>query len=330
MELQTLVNEYTSIGLGEFLYQELLQVVRTVSRHYPVSYSPTGLWDEDAFTALTHDWATTKLWRLGQLEHLLITNQTLSGFRNGLVYSFRNFLISQKKRTALDNLFQRANVLLESDTRFRLFEDNKKKALRLWGLASWQESQPYREDEAELISAGLQLKNFSIIRYRDDAKKTSPILTDADLIVFLISLLEQVGYLLNLAQFVLVFRYRFNLLEVDETSLETLLAEDGEGNPFQVSDVISESATGEEIVIIDESTMTILDELSPRQKQALIAYALPKATLTSIAKELGCSKSTVENEIQRALEAIRRNTKTLEEAEAIFARLLELLSPSPS
>lgn len=330
MELQTLVNEYTSIGFGESLYQESLHIVRTVSRHYPVSYSPTGLWDEDAFTALAHDWVTTKIWRLGQLEHLFAANRMLSEFRNGLIYSFRKFLISQKKRTALDNLFQRANVLLENDPRFRLFKDNKKKAFRLWGLIAWHDSQPESGDEAELISAGIQLKNFSVIRYRDDAKKTSPILADTDLLVFLLSLLELVGYPLTLAQFVLVLQYRFNLLEVDEIRLETFLAEDSEGNPFRVCDVISENVTGEEIVIVDESTMTILEKLSPRQKQALLAYALPKATLTGIAKELGCSKSTVENEIQRALEIIHRNTETLSEAEAIFARLLELLSPSPN
>ncbi len=84
MELQTLVDEYASIGLGEHLYQELLRTVRTVSWRYPVSYSPTGHWDEGAFTALAHDWAVAKLWRLGHLEHLLLTNQTLTGFRNGL------------------------------------------------------------------------------------------------------------------------------------------------------------------------------------------------------------------------------------------------------
>src|SRR5260370_7320688 len=121
MDFQTLVDEYASIGLGEHLYQELLQTVHTVSRRYPVSYSPTGYWDEDAFTALAHDWAIAKLWRLSHLEHLLLTNQTLRGFRNGLAFSFRYFLISQKDRTALDNLFPTSTPLLERAPPFRLF-----------------------------------------------------------------------------------------------------------------------------------------------------------------------------------------------------------------
>ncbi len=327
MDFQTLVDEYASIGLGEHLYQELLQTVRTVSRHYPLSYSPTGYWDEDAFTALAHDWAIAKLWRLGQLEHLLLTNQTLTGFRNGLALSFRNFLISQKDRTALDNLFQRANFLLEHDLRFRLVGENRKKASRLWGLASWQEVQSYHGQDAELIRIGLSLQGFPIIRYRDDAKKNSPILTDVDLTVFLHALLEAVGFALSLAQFTLVFQYRFNLLDTDEISLEAALAEDSEGNSLQVSDMVSEGPTGEEVSIIDEAASALLSELSARQKQVLLTRAHPEATLTSVASQLGCSKSTVENEIRRALEAIGRHAETLEEAQAIYARFLELLSP---
>ena len=327
MELQTLVDEYASIGLGEHLYQELLQTVRRVSRHYPVTYSPTGRWDECAFTALAHYWAIAKLWRLGHLEHLLLTNQTLTGFRNGLAFSFRNFLISQKDRTALDNLFQRANTLLERDPRFRLFGENRKKASRLWGLASWQEVQPYQGQDAELISIGLSLRGFPIIRYRVDAKKNSPILTDAELASFLHALLETVGYAFSLAQLALVFKYRFNLLETDEVSLEAALAEDSEGNSRQVSDMIHEGPTVEEATIINEAATTLLSELSPRQKQVLLSYAQPGATLTNVGGQLGCSKSTVENEIRRTLEAIRRHAETMEEAEVIYARLLELLSP---
>lgn len=327
MELQTLVDEYASVGLGEQLYQELLRTVRMVCWRYPVSYSPTGHWDEGAFTALAHDWAIAKLWRLGHLEHLLLTNQTLTGFRNGLVMSFRNFLISQKDRTALDNLFQRANTLLERDPRFRIFGETRRKASRLWGLASWQETQPYQGQDAELIAIGLSLEGFLIIRYRDDAKKNSPILTDADLAAFLQALLETVNRTLNLAQFALVFKYRFNLLESDEISLETALAEDSEGSSLQLGNITSKGPTVEEVAITNEAATTLLSELSPRQKQALFTYAQPGATLISIAGQLGCSKSTVENEIRRTLEAIQRHAETLEEAEAIYARLLELLSP---
>jgi len=109
--------------------------------------------------------------------------------------------------------------------------------------------------------------------------------------------------------------------------LEAVLAEDSEGNSLQISDVIRERPTVEEVAIINEAATALLSELSPRQKQVLLAYAQPGATLTNVGGQLGCSKSTVENEIHRALEAIRCHAETMEEAEAIYARLLELLSP---
>jgi predicted DNA-binding protein YlxM (UPF0122 family) len=327
VELQTLVDEYASVGLGEYLYHEVLETVRVVSRYYPVNYSPTRRWDEDALTGLAHDWAITKLLRYGQLEHLLLANQTLAGFRQGLALSFRNFLISQKDRTALDNLFHRANALLERDPQFRLFGENTKKADRLWGLASWQEAQPYQGQEAELIAIGLGLEGFPMIQYREDAKKHSPILSEADLTRFLRAVLEAAGGLLSLRQFALVFQYRFHLLEAEEISLETPLATDSEGHPLQVGDLMSAGRTGEEVAIVNEAASSLLDELSLRQKQALLAHAQPGATLTSVADQLGCSKSTVDNEIRRTLGAIHRYAETEEEAKAIYARLLELLSP---
>ena len=117
MELETLVNECASVGLGEHLYREVLRTVRAVvlGRRYSPAYSPTGRWDEDAFTALAHDWIMKKLLQYRQLEHLLLSNQTMRGFRKGLELSFVDFLIGQKKRTALDNLFHRASAILQSD-----------------------------------------------------------------------------------------------------------------------------------------------------------------------------------------------------------------------
>lgn len=327
MELQTLVDEYAADGIGEELYKELLQTVQTVSRHYHISYSPTRRWDEDAFTGLVADWALDKLERFGQLEHFLLASQTLSEFRKGLAYSLQQYLISRKDRTALGNLFQRANAHLESDPRFSLFRGDSKKVARIWGLASWQGIQPYEGQDEELIAIGLGLKGFPIIRYRTDAKKNSPILTDVDLSEFMITLLQAVGCPLSLRQFTLVFKFRFNLLEAAEVSLEDSLAEDSEGNPLQVGDILSTGPTTEEEAVINEAATTLLSELSARQMQALLAYAQPGATLTNVAGQLDCSKSTIENEVRRALEAIHRHAETVEEAEAIYVRLLELLSP---
>ena len=76
---------------------------------------------------------------------------------------------------------------------------------------------------------------------------------------------------------------------------------------------------------MDESVDNLLPDLSGRQRTALQAYAKLGATLSTVAEELGCSKSTVDNELRRALHLIRRSAQDAEEAQRIYARLLERL-----
>ena len=49
------------------------------------------------------------------------------------------------------------------------------------------------------------------------------------------------------------------------------------------------------------------------------------ATLVSVAELVSCSKSTVENELRRAMRAIRRNTGQADEAEAVYEHLVNVL-----
>jgi DNA-directed RNA polymerase specialized sigma24 family protein len=68
-----------------------------------------------------------------------------------------------------------------------------------------------------------------------------------------------------------------------------------------------------------------MDAMTPRQQRALLAYARPGATLTTVGAELGYSKSTVETEVKAALSRIRECADTLEEATAIHAAILDML-----
>jgi DNA-directed RNA polymerase specialized sigma24 family protein len=328
MEFQNLVNEYASVGFGELHYREVLRMVRAVvlGRRYPPSYSPTGRWDEDAFTALAHDWISQKLLRYHQLEHLLLSNQTLGGFRKGLELSFVQYLIGQKKRTTLDNLFRRASAILEADARFYCFSESQKKANRLWGLATWEQPEAYQGPEEELIAFGLRLPGIRVIRYRANAKKLSPVISDHELGNFLEALLDSVGGLINLSQFATVFRFRFNLLEVTEVSLDEPVFTDEDGHALRRGDMLAAETVTEEVLLEEEVARSLLTALSVRQQQVLLEYAHPDATLTSVAERLGCSKSTVDNELRRVMEALRGSTDTIEEAEAVYARLVEFLS----
>jgi hypothetical protein len=327
VELQTLIDEYAAIGVGGYLYDEIRRTVRAVikGRGYPTSYSPTGRWDDDAYSALAHEWIVKKLLLPSGLQHLLLSSQTLAGFRKGLEVYFTHYLISQKERTALDNLFHRADAILDRDPRFRCFATSSKAATRLWGLTSWSAPEPYERSDDDLIAAGLRITGISTIRYREDARKLSPVVSERDLAQFMESLFQDLGRLLSLAQLMTVFRYRFNLLEAEELSLDEPLGTDDEGHPMYRHGVISGGAPLDEIVIVEETARSLLRELSTRDLQVLLECAKPDATLASVASRLQCSKSTVDNVRRHAINVIRQRTESLEEARGTYARLLELL-----
>ncbi|MGI8549444.1 MAG: sigma factor-like helix-turn-helix DNA-binding protein [Dehalococcoidia bacterium] len=327
MDLDELVQEYATAGIGEQLYRAVLRTVPTVVLRfrYPLTYSPTGRWDDDAFTALAHDWALAKLLKYGQIEHLLLANTTLAGFRKGLELSFRQFLISQKKRTALDNLFQRAAVALETDHRFRLLQDTGRKATRVWGLSSWQNAEHFQGEDATLIAAAFRVPEVPVIRYRPEALKLSPVINVQHLAEFLAALLREIRAALNLDQMLVAMKYRFNLLDASEISLEIPVAADSEGHSLQLGEIIGDAVSVEDVVVTQETAETVLHELSPRQRLILREYVQPDATLTSVAEVAGCSKSTVDNELRRSMLSIRRNTSDMNEAQAVYEQLIDLL-----
>lgn len=327
MSLSSLIDEFASVGLGDLIYDELLLAVKAViiGQHYPPMYSPTGRWDEDAYVGLTHDWAMTRLLRRGYLEHILLTNETLSGFRKGLQLSFVHFLIGQKKRTILDNLFARTNAILETDDRFRCFVESTRKTGRYWGLASWQRPELYGNADAELIATMFKLPDVKLIRYRRDAKKLSPIISDKALAELLAGLLERVNALLNLEHFTMAFRYRFDLLQSSEEAVHESLTSENDAQSGLDSRIL-DAPSVEDDVVLEETAYAILANMSNRQQRILLEYAYPDATLESVAQRVGCSKSTVDNELRRALHLIKSDTETLDEARATYERVLLLLS----
>jgi DNA-directed RNA polymerase specialized sigma24 family protein len=329
VDLQDLIREFLAGGVGELLYAEIAGTVRAVvfGYRYPPTYSPRGRWDEDALSGLAHDWAMERLIGRGQIQHFLLTNETRAGFRKGLELSFRHFLIGQKQRTVLDNLFQRANTLLENDPRFRLAVDTGRKATRLWGLSSWERAEPFQGPDADLIAAAFRLPNVSVIRYRPDARRLSPVIRDRDLSDFLAGLLTEVQRLLSLTQVTIAYRYRFNLLESAGVSLDEPVAADAEGRELLLSERIAGGREPDEELLVTEAAQAVLRELSPRQRRILREYSRPAATLTSVGQLEGCSKSTVDNELRRVMQILRQNTGGLEEAESVYAQLMAELFP---
>jgi hypothetical protein len=330
VELEQLRDEYEAQGVGPGLLALVTATVRAVvaRRRYPASYSPSGRWDEDALSGLVTDWATEKLLARDDLGYLLLANTTLSGLRWGLERSFVQYLLDKRQRTEIGNLFQRSNALLERDDRFRCFAEAERKADRLWGLAAWRDPKPFNGRDEDLIHAAFDLRGFVVVRFGPEARKNSPILLDADLGRFLEQLLDAVGVLLRLSDLVVVFRYRFGLLDASVSSLDEpgQVTEQGSASPLGAT-LASPEPSPEEQVVVGETTDAVLHALTPRQQRALLEYARDGATLENVARMLDCSKSTVENEVKRSLAVIRERAEGDSGlARAVYAEVLERLS----
>ena len=325
--LSLLKEECAAIGVGEEIYSEIRNIIHAAVRggNYPTMYSPTGMWNEEGFYTLANDFIVEKLLKRGYLAYLLQANTSIRAFRNSVESVFLRFLISKKKRTVLDNLFRRVYLILSGDSRFKCFITSTKKANSQWGLSAWDNKEVFNSREEDLIKVGLALGRFKIIEYRLDARKISHIISNKELADYVYNLVASVGSLLNLSQILTVLKYRFNLLEVTEVSMEEPVSMDEEGNVLTVGDTLATPEPSIPALETDESAKEALLLLSPRQKQILSKFQEPEATLSSIGENVGCSKSTVDNELRRISSNIAQVADDNEQAHAIYKRIVEIL-----
>lgn len=325
--LSLLKEEFSAIGVGEKIYSEIRKIVQAAIRggNYPPTYSPTGIWDEEGFSTLTNDFVVEKLLKRGYLAYLLQTSASLGAFRRSAEYVFLKFLISKKKRTVLDNLFRRVYLILTRDGRFKCFIPSTKKAHSHWGLSVWNNKEVFNSREEDLVRAGLALGGIKVVEYRLDARKISHVMSDQGLADYIHSLFGSIGALLNLPQILVVLKYRFNLLEVTEVSLEEPVSEDEEGNILTVGDTLGMPEPGTIALENDEAAKEALQLLSTRQKQILTKFQEPGATLSSVGENVGCSKSTVDNELRRIYSSIDEVVDNKDQARIVYRRMIEIL-----
>lgn len=332
MELDELRCEYEELaGLGPKIYSEIQRTVRaTIRGHgYPVSYSPTGRWDEDTYDDLTQEFYIQKLHGRGLLIYFLSANETLSGFRKGLELCFRHFLISQRRPSVLHNLFRRLNSVLEKDHRFHCFSNDQKRSKRRWGLATWlgQDRSPLVDGDRKAVQVAMGLSGFNRVVYKPDSKKESPVLSTEQLGDFAFQLLGRVDHLLTVGQMVEALDHRFGPFHTKLSSLDEAISASLE-RPESVSlhEVIADNHPGiAETILVEEAARQVLNDLTERQKEVVILLEERGATLESVAATLNCSKSTVWNCRRAVWEAIRQASDNPREALCVFNKLIALL-----
>lgn len=325
--LQALIKELETEGIGKKIYSEVHRIVEYAIKggRYPIAYSPVGRWDDEAYNTLTNDFVVEKLLKKNYIAYLLQTNTTMSTFRKSVESVFKNFLRSTKKKTALDHLFRRTNKILHHDKRFKCYSTSSKKAHAFWGLSSWNTPKVFNRGEDELIRIGLAVCETPIIEYEPDAKKISHVLPDKELAEFLYALFTSINSVVSLSQMVIVFKYKFNLLEVSEVSLEDSVIVSDDDNNLTIGDTIGSRDPQFEDREIDETAKEAFGLLTPRQKKVLMEFQEPGATLSSMGARLDCSKSTVDNELRRIKSTMEKIAENGEQAGAIYDKIIKMI-----
>lgn len=107
-DLQALIDERNSDGLGALWFGEIRTAVTRVARRYPpAAYARTSSWDEDAFDDLAQDVGERMITK-GQIDYICDVANDF-GHARALIYrQVKMTLIDRRQRTAVDNLFDRA------------------------------------------------------------------------------------------------------------------------------------------------------------------------------------------------------------------------------
>ncbi len=319
------LREYEAQGIGTLLYALILDLVRQVVRRYPPGiYSPNQVWDDDAITALCHDFTVEKLLGAGWLEHHLLAEETIAGLKRVLRRDFRHFLISRRRRSEYLNLFGRVRKILRDDPRFQAYRAHGNAAAGIWGLDKWTNKEIAQQLDG-VVEAMFTVELPPLIRYRADSKKLSHLISNADLGRLLESTFRTVDRYISLGLLMEGLRYRLSLLESAAISLDEPVGRQDEDRGQTYADIVPDLANPETEVTSVQIAEDIFEMISDRQRRVLaLRLSLTDPTLKQIGKRIGVSKSTIHNDLTVVTQHIASTGATKEEAEKVILYLSEL------
>jgi hypothetical protein len=295
------------------LVDELRSVVARLVRLrlLPPSYAPYGQWDEEAIDEIFASWYEKRLLGLGHLQLLLDRARTVGGLRRLAEHSLRQYLLNQRARSQGQNLYWRVVELLGADKDFELVRDAERPQDRWWKLSSAPAVAEWGGDDRTLVAHAWALGDFTIIRYRADAKKLSPLLDAAQLKRFVAALLRGTASALTPTLIMRALEQRFDLGAVSEEGLPEEIPATAAGG-----DIASE-------VVLRDAARAVLAELTPRRAEVLRRSA--DETVEQMAKALECSVGTIHNEQRRIGSLIDGMTENDEERDALLKIVSDLL-----
>ena len=312
--------EYTAQGIGELWYGLITGMVKQIVIRYPPDiYSPNRIWDNDAILAVCHDYTIERLLGSRRLEYFLSSQESVTGLRRSLMHDFRQFLANRKVRSEYTNLYERLKKGLEEDARFTKHSLSRNPQT-FWGLAD-SEQKRIAQDRNQVLEAMFTVPLPPLVRYRPDSKKISPLLSNRNLLQFVADCLQRLNANVSFHLLMESLRYRLDLLDDDVVSLDQPIHDGDDAQLMSVGDTISDPIDGYQHLTNEELATELYERLSDRQRDILALNSiLENPTLEEIAKHMGISKSTVDNE-RAAIGQIIESQLLNQAVDPIFAAL---------
>lgn len=273
---------------------------------------PSGSWtDPDAVQETVQEWLEDKLLRGGLLQAFDRCESPRS-FARYMEASLRNWLVSRSRRRFGPRLLERAAETLDDETKgYVVLSSSPTKLDRWWGLTEWgDEARLFTGDDGVVVAEAWALGDFAILRY-SDSDRADPVLSSPDLERFVRGLLQRIGEGLSGRHFDSAFRGRFTFA-YDQGSVGL------EGLPEIAS------ATSDESLEVTDAARIAMRNLTRRQ--VLVLLKRPEATLEALARDLGVSRGTVDNEYRRAMLVVREASGGDGQFDAVLEKVIEAAS----
>ena len=245
---------------------------------------------------------------------MLMQASSVGQLRAALTTSFRQFLANRRPRSSAANLYKRTHDMLRTkDDVFAPVGSSSRSGEQLWTLSSERQEAPSAFDVDELVRLARELsdEDLKVVRYGEEALKSSPILREPMLERFLVHLLGRARGALDTATIGAVMRVRFELWEFEVVELEDVF--DSAAPPLDLA------------VPVDVAARSVFVRLTPEAAKALLAADDAGGDFEAAAKNLGCSLSEVFDPVADAAEMVAAYAADPDDAYAIYARLKELL-----
>jgi RNA polymerase sigma factor (sigma-70 family) len=306
MDIEALVAEYRSVGIGPLILGEVRELARSVVRSYdPVVYGRVWRWDE-GIDDLVQEFCLEVLIERGQLDYAVLTAADRQHFRRLIARQIRHLLARRRCRTIVDNLLDRSRGLV-SAAPFRLLSQRRSWSYTLKG----KEPAPGRATDAELDDIAARLAGLP--KLGAGKSDRAPIIYSTD----------SLRTLLELAADTVESAVRVADLDRILSSLLTswlpgfLQESEGAANRPDTGVVSSE-----ERAIARELSEGMADSCTPVQLEVL-RLKLAGGSDREIAKEMGISRPTV---AKRRVEVMSMLTEALTGvSDATHALILERL-----